>query len=226
MGLRNPFRFSFDRLSGDLAIGDVGQNEIEEIDFVPRAAGWGRGANFGWNIARGPNRYGQDRPARPDELPVRLRGPGHPAPPLGRLVLDRRRLRGARPGPPRALRPLRLQRLLQGRALLGRPLGRRRERRRGRRGRTSPGSARWARTAAAASTRPPSTAPSTASRPAAPAPARRRCPTTPAARPAAGARRRQDEAAHPPAGRQAPAPAGQGLHRGAGGLQRALPGGG
>jgi len=75
MGLRNPFRFSFDRLSGDLAIGDVGQNDIEEIDFVPRAASWGRGANFGWNILEGSNRYGQDRPARPDELPSGYVGP-------------------------------------------------------------------------------------------------------------------------------------------------------
>jgi hypothetical protein len=45
-GLRNPWRFSFDRSTGDLSIGDVGQNTIEEIDFV--RAGRGRGANFGW----------------------------------------------------------------------------------------------------------------------------------------------------------------------------------
>ena len=51
-GLRNPWRFSFDRSTGDLSIGDVGQNEIEEIDFVRR--GRGRGANFGWRAVRGP----------------------------------------------------------------------------------------------------------------------------------------------------------------------------
>jgi putative cell wall-binding protein len=45
-GLRNPWRFSFDRLTGDLWIGDVGQSAREEIDF--RAAGTAAGANFGW----------------------------------------------------------------------------------------------------------------------------------------------------------------------------------
>lgn len=45
-GLRNPWRFSFDRLTGDLYIGDVGQNEWEEINFL--AAGSPSGANFGW----------------------------------------------------------------------------------------------------------------------------------------------------------------------------------
>jgi glucose/arabinose dehydrogenase len=56
-GLRNPFRFSFDRLTGDLTVGDVGQGDIEEIDFSPKAAGWGRGANFGWNILEGSRQY-------------------------------------------------------------------------------------------------------------------------------------------------------------------------
>ncbi len=51
VGLRNPWRFSFDRQSGDLWIADVGQNKIEEIDFVPR--GQGAGANFGWNAKEG-----------------------------------------------------------------------------------------------------------------------------------------------------------------------------
>ena len=50
-GLRNPWRFSFDRLTGDLYLGDVGQNLIEEIDNQP--AGKGRGVNYGWNIMEG-----------------------------------------------------------------------------------------------------------------------------------------------------------------------------
>jgi glucose/arabinose dehydrogenase len=54
-GLRNPYRFSFDRLTGDLTIGDVGQSSREEIDFVPR--GGGLGANFGWNCFEASQPY-------------------------------------------------------------------------------------------------------------------------------------------------------------------------
>jgi glucose/arabinose dehydrogenase len=50
-GLRNPWRFSFDRETGDLWIGDVGQNSFEEIDRL--AVGALGGANFGWNIMEG-----------------------------------------------------------------------------------------------------------------------------------------------------------------------------
>jgi glucose/arabinose dehydrogenase len=50
-GLRNPWRFSFDRLTGDLYIGDVGQAAQEEIDFVPY--GLGAGSNFGWRVMEG-----------------------------------------------------------------------------------------------------------------------------------------------------------------------------
>jgi glucose/arabinose dehydrogenase len=53
-GLRNPWRFSFDRLTGDLVIGDVGQDEQEEIDFARR--GRGAGANYGWSIFEGRRR--------------------------------------------------------------------------------------------------------------------------------------------------------------------------
>jgi glucose/arabinose dehydrogenase len=59
-GLRNPYRFSFDRRTGSLTIGDVGQDEIEEIDFIPGRSG-GRqprgGYNFGWDTFEGRNRY-------------------------------------------------------------------------------------------------------------------------------------------------------------------------
>ncbi|HEX5386727.1 MAG TPA: PQQ-dependent sugar dehydrogenase [Gemmatimonadales bacterium] len=59
-GLRNPFRFSFDRATGDLYIGDVGQNEFEEVDVATRAAGGGRGLNFGWNVMEGTHCYASD----------------------------------------------------------------------------------------------------------------------------------------------------------------------
>lgn len=50
-GVRNPWRFSFDKTTGDLYIGDVGQGAQEEIDF--QAAGTAGGANYGWRIREG-----------------------------------------------------------------------------------------------------------------------------------------------------------------------------
>jgi len=50
-GLRNPFRFSVDRLTGDLFIGDVGEGIMEEVDFV--ASGSPGGINFGWPQCEG-----------------------------------------------------------------------------------------------------------------------------------------------------------------------------
>jgi glucose/arabinose dehydrogenase len=58
-GLRNPWRFSFDSLTGDLYIGDVGQNAWEEIDFLP--AGSPGGANFGWNHREGTHPFADQR---------------------------------------------------------------------------------------------------------------------------------------------------------------------
>lgn len=55
LGLRNPWRFSFDRLTGDLWIADVGQNAVEEIDFQP--AGGKGGENYGWNCYEGNQGY-------------------------------------------------------------------------------------------------------------------------------------------------------------------------
>jgi glucose/arabinose dehydrogenase len=52
LGLRNPWRFSFDRANGDLVIGDVGQGAVEEVDWAP-APGRGQGANYGWPCFEG-----------------------------------------------------------------------------------------------------------------------------------------------------------------------------
>ncbi|HSE97833.1 MAG TPA: PQQ-dependent sugar dehydrogenase, partial [Blastocatellia bacterium] len=56
-GLRNPFRFSFDRITGQLYAGDVGQNAIEEIDIITR------GGNYGWRVFEGTRCTNND-PAR------------------------------------------------------------------------------------------------------------------------------------------------------------------
>ncbi len=76
-GLRNPWRFSFDRATGDLAIGDVGQSEVEEISF--RRRGRTRGANFGWRVWEGRRRF----------------APGESAPGHVRPVIERRHAAGA-----------------------------------------------------------------------------------------------------------------------------------
>jgi hypothetical protein len=55
VGLRNPWRFSFDRLTGDMFIADVGQNRYESIEFEP--AGFSGGRNYGWSIMEGPAKY-------------------------------------------------------------------------------------------------------------------------------------------------------------------------
>ncbi|MFI6708129.1 PQQ-dependent sugar dehydrogenase [Nonomuraea sp. NPDC050478] len=56
-GLRNPWRFGFDRANGDLWIGDVGQNAWEEVDYQP--AGSEGGENYGWNLREGRERFRQ-----------------------------------------------------------------------------------------------------------------------------------------------------------------------
>ena len=56
-GLRNPWRFSFDRTTHDLYIGDVGENNFEEIDVATAASGGGRNTNFGWSMYEGSNCY-------------------------------------------------------------------------------------------------------------------------------------------------------------------------
>ena len=71
-GLRNPWRFSFDPATGALAIADVGQNEIEEVDLVAR--GRGRGANFGWSAYEGLDRFNDDQQATNALPPVLVYG--------------------------------------------------------------------------------------------------------------------------------------------------------
>lgn len=68
-GLRNPFRDSFDRQTGDLWIGDVGQSTREEIDLA--LAGSGRGANYGWRVREGT----VATPGIGDPTPPNLTGP-------------------------------------------------------------------------------------------------------------------------------------------------------
>jgi glucose/arabinose dehydrogenase len=60
LGLRNPWSWSFDRLTGDLFIGDVGQNAWEEIDFY--AFSQPSGSNFGWSCLEGNHNYNLTRP--------------------------------------------------------------------------------------------------------------------------------------------------------------------
>jgi glucose/arabinose dehydrogenase len=66
LGLRNPYRFSFDRATGDLYLGDVGQNDWEEIDYLPRARLGGM-TNFGWDVYEGRASFEQ-KPLGPGRL--------------------------------------------------------------------------------------------------------------------------------------------------------------
>jgi glucose/arabinose dehydrogenase len=66
-GLRNPFRFSFDRANGDVWLGDVGQNAWEEVDRIP--AGAGR-LNFGWGRMEGNHPVGSNSPPSNHTPPV------------------------------------------------------------------------------------------------------------------------------------------------------------
>lgn len=65
LGLRNPWRYSFDRRTGDLYIGDVGQSEIEEIDFTPRESPGLE--NYGWDVYEGSRQF-ESKPLGPGSL--------------------------------------------------------------------------------------------------------------------------------------------------------------
>jgi glucose/arabinose dehydrogenase len=60
LGLRNPWRYSFDRLTDDLYIGDVGQGAVEEVDFTPRESPGLE--NYGWDLYEGSQRFEEGEP--------------------------------------------------------------------------------------------------------------------------------------------------------------------
>lgn len=68
LGLRNPWRFSFDRRSGDLWVADVGQNTVEEVNVTPADDSAGR--NYGWNIFEGSQPYKDDEQPEGAVVPV------------------------------------------------------------------------------------------------------------------------------------------------------------
>jgi len=67
-GLRNVWRFSFDRDTGDLYLADVGQNQWEEVNFQPAASSGGE--NYGWNVYEGTHTYSNQQPASDVVMPV------------------------------------------------------------------------------------------------------------------------------------------------------------
>jgi glucose/arabinose dehydrogenase len=70
-GLRNPFRFTIDPVSGDLMIADVGEGTTEEVDWARQSQGGGRGADFGWNVCEGRSTEGTtDEACHTGTLPV------------------------------------------------------------------------------------------------------------------------------------------------------------
>lgn len=129
-GLRNPYRFSFDRRTGDLALADVGQDAAEEVSFLRASARTGRvraGANFGWPAFEGRRRF-----------LAGVQAPGHVPPALERThaqgscsIIGGYVIRGRRMGPLRGRyvygdlcdSRLRVARLRPRRARGDRPLG-------------------------------------------------------------------------------------------------------
>jgi hypothetical protein len=70
-GLRNPFRFTIDPVSGDLMIADVGEGTTEEVDWARQSQGGGRGTDFGWNVCEGSWTVGSTtNPCHTGTLPV------------------------------------------------------------------------------------------------------------------------------------------------------------
>ena len=70
VGLRNPWRYSFDLMTKDLWIADVGQGAWEEVDVAWADQGGGRGANFGWSAFEGTHRFNEDQSADGVTMPI------------------------------------------------------------------------------------------------------------------------------------------------------------
>lgn len=101
LGLRNPFRFSFDTTTAKqprIAIGDVGQNAFEELDYTTVAGA--SGANFGWDAFEGFDRYEDENSGTPDPggtvKPIFVYGRGRGCTIIGGYVARDPRLRGLR----------------------------------------------------------------------------------------------------------------------------------
>jgi glucose/arabinose dehydrogenase len=99
-GLRNPFRFSFDTTHAQprIAIGDVGQNKVEELDYT--SVGRASGANFGWDAFEGFGKYSDENSGTPDPggtvKPVFAYNHSRGCTIIGGYVVRDRRLRGLR----------------------------------------------------------------------------------------------------------------------------------
>jgi glucose/arabinose dehydrogenase len=91
LGLRVPWRFSFDRRTGDMALGDVGEGRAEEVDFAPR--GTGAGANYGFPFLEGDHRRRPGGDGLTDPVLVRHHG-RHMCALIGGVVVRDPRLRG------------------------------------------------------------------------------------------------------------------------------------
>jgi glucose/arabinose dehydrogenase len=93
-GLRNPWRFSFDAATGDLWIGDVGQNAYEEVDYQPAGSG---GRNYGWNRREGRHPYsGGERPSGAVDPVIEYGRAGGACTVIGGFVYRGRRIGGLR----------------------------------------------------------------------------------------------------------------------------------
>jgi glucose/arabinose dehydrogenase len=92
-GLRNPWRFSFDPATGDMWIGDVGQNAWEEIDHEPAGSG---GRNYGWSRREGRHDFEGERPAGAVDPVIEYGREGGACTVIGGSVYRGRRIPGLR----------------------------------------------------------------------------------------------------------------------------------